>query len=490
LQQTQATLAASAAEAAQANAVKDQQQQRANQLQAQLIQRNQQLATTLQSLATSLDIGERPAPLTEDLQADAVWQQHTRVVNQLVTTLRSETAAKNEWKSSSQNESSKRAELAAQVLPLQTSLSEQTQRIEALLTQLNEQAAAFDSLQQKYAEQQSLQKQSEEDAFAQLLAGHQADAEHLQTLERQVTDTAAQLKHLQEALTSKEVLIARLEAQLADALTVKPQVAAIVEPTVVDTVTHNLPPRTTDAPATKPHEETSKPSEDRPRNAPLGVLKGLFGKTAPVAEQAPEAATLVVAAPEPKLEKTEQAVVEAELAEEMPKSKALGFMKSIFANAKSLEPKDEVVEPEAVSEPITEEQPSVVETEVAEPAAKPTGLSFMKNLFSKKPVPEPEPQQAHEPEVVEEPVPVGMAFMKNIFAKNTKAAEPQPLVVEPEITQPTPEHKAFGFMKKLLAKKEVVEIVIEPEQPSVEDEKPANLTGQFKGFYRKFSSKN
>ncbi|GAB6141200.1 hypothetical protein JCM14076_19290 [Methylosoma difficile] len=532
LQQLQADLAQSVDAAAQANAAKDQEQQRADQLHAQLVQRNQQLAGSIQALAMGLDIGERPAPVTEDIQAEAVWQQHSRVIEQIVTALQTEIAAKNEWQSNSQNESAKRAALEAQVLPLQATMAEQAQQIEALAAKLDQQTSAYLALQQQSAEQEALhqsQQQQSEAAFAQLIADHQADVQRLQALEQQANESAAsaeQLQQSQAALADKDALIARLRVQLEEATAAKPVsvVAPVpVVPEVIDTPVEKV---VMSAPETiTPVEQPVEPlSEESPRQTSLGLLKGLFSKTSqtpelpeqeivpvdvvadpipePVKEEAPEPeqaeapvkesafgfvknifAKTAEPAEEAHVAPEPEQVVEEEVVEPAAKANALGFMKNVFA--KPAKPAKSVMESEVNETPVVAAPEPVVDA----PAVKSEPFGFMKNLFA-KPVAEVEPQALPEPEpVVEQTEPTGMAFMKNIFAKNTSPAEREPPVVELSVPDEPIENKPFGFVKQWLGKTEATPELIEPEPVVVEEEKSANLAGQLKGFYSKLTAK-
>jgi hypothetical protein len=87
-QQAQDELAAAIEQQTQNQGLVDKEKQRALLAEQQLIKRNQHIAAIIQSLANSFDIGQRPLPVTEDLKADDLWQQHDKVIQQLIERLR------------------------------------------------------------------------------------------------------------------------------------------------------------------------------------------------------------------------------------------------------------------------------------------------------------------------------------------------------------------------------------------------------------------
>jgi len=153
LQHTQEELAATIEQTEKAqNAVQDE-SQRALALEQLIYQRNQQIAGTIQSLATSFDLGERPLPATEDVKADSLWQQHDKVITQLIERLRTEQQAKVELQQTFQAETAKLAEKESLLEALQTILASHTNQLSRLEQALDEQKAI---LQQQNDAQQTL----------------------------------------------------------------------------------------------------------------------------------------------------------------------------------------------------------------------------------------------------------------------------------------------------------------------------------------------
>ena len=125
-------------------------QQRAENVEKQLAERNQQLAAIIQKFASNFDIGERPVPVTADLKADDLWQQHDKVATKLLDNLRTEQLAKTELQKFYQAEKDKVVAIETRLHSLQNSLDEQT----SLLTTLQNQNNALQ--QQQNAAQHAL----------------------------------------------------------------------------------------------------------------------------------------------------------------------------------------------------------------------------------------------------------------------------------------------------------------------------------------------
>lgn len=178
LQQAQTELASITEQLAQAQQLADTEKQRANTTEQQITERNQQIAATIQMLASSFDIGERPLPVTGILKADDLWQQHDKVIKQLIERLRTEQQAKTELEKFYQAEKAKLAETEANMSRLQTNLDSQTDLVLALQTQTT-------SLQQQ-------QNDTQRD-LTETLKKHQADLARLLELEHQ----AASVTHVQ-----------------------------------------------------------------------------------------------------------------------------------------------------------------------------------------------------------------------------------------------------------------------------------------------------
>ncbi len=113
--------------------------QRALALEQLIYQRNQQVAGVIQSLATSFDLGERPLLATEDVKADALWQQHDKVISQLTERLRSELQAKTELQQTYKAEAAKLAEKEALLKALQSTLDNHSKQLSKLELALEEQ---------------------------------------------------------------------------------------------------------------------------------------------------------------------------------------------------------------------------------------------------------------------------------------------------------------------------------------------------------------
>jgi hypothetical protein len=177
--------------------------QRAESLEEQILQRNKQIAGTMQALSTSFDIGERPLPVPENIKAEDLWQQHDRVISLLTIRLRNEQQAKTELQQSYQAEAAKRAEKEALLETLQTALANQARQISRLEQGLEEQTSLLKELQEK-AQQ----------ILSQNLEKHQAEAARLAQLEQQVIElanTRQQLSQLEHTVNVKNAHITQLE---------------------------------------------------------------------------------------------------------------------------------------------------------------------------------------------------------------------------------------------------------------------------------------
>ncbi|MGZ5025948.1 MAG: hypothetical protein ACXWE9_02140 [Methylobacter sp.] len=153
LQANQEQLAAALEQMETAQAAARDEKQRALTLEQLIYQRNQHVASTIQTLATSFDLGERPLLASEDVKAEALWQQHDKVVMQLVERLRSEQQAKNELQQSCQTATAKLAEKESLLNALQSTLNNHTSQLSKLEQALEEQKSI---LQQQNNSQQAL----------------------------------------------------------------------------------------------------------------------------------------------------------------------------------------------------------------------------------------------------------------------------------------------------------------------------------------------
>lgn len=153
LQQSQESLAETVEQMEKAQRAAQDETQRALALEQLIYQRNQQVAGTVQTLATSFDLGERPLLASEDVKADSLWQQHDKVIMQLIERLRTEQQAKTELQQTYQAETAKSAEKEALLNMLQSTLNNHTSQLSKLEQALEEQKSM---LQQQNNSQQAL----------------------------------------------------------------------------------------------------------------------------------------------------------------------------------------------------------------------------------------------------------------------------------------------------------------------------------------------
>ena len=153
LQQSQEELAETALQMEKAQRAAQDETQRAFTLEQLIYQRNQQIAGIIQTLATSFDLGERPLLASEDVKADLLWQQHDKVITQLIERLRTELQAKIELQQTCQAETAKLAEKEVLLEALQTTIATHSAQLSKLEQALEEQKAM---LQQQNNVQQAL----------------------------------------------------------------------------------------------------------------------------------------------------------------------------------------------------------------------------------------------------------------------------------------------------------------------------------------------
>jgi len=139
LQQSQEHLVATVEEKEQAQSAIDKETQRALVLEQLIYQRNQQIAGVIQLLASNFDLGERPLLASEDFKAEALWQQHDKVISQLIERLRTESKAKIELQQACQIETAKVAEKESLLKLLQATLDTHTHQLSNLEQALDEQ---------------------------------------------------------------------------------------------------------------------------------------------------------------------------------------------------------------------------------------------------------------------------------------------------------------------------------------------------------------
>jgi hypothetical protein len=327
-----------------------------------LYKRNEQIAGIMQSLATGFDVGERPLPITEDIRADGLWQQHNRVIALLTNRLRSEQQAKIELQYSYQAEMAKRAEKDTLIEKLQTTLAVQDSEVSRLEQALEEQNTMLQQQQDK-AEQVLSQTQEK----------HLSELARLTELEQQSLDLVnarQQLAQLEEKLNDKEALIVQLEKNKpADHVKVQAQPAVIkqdekeivIELKTADEEVPSVPSDLEQQPVSPVEEQTG---------GITGKIKNLFGKT----KQEP-----IAAEPESAETKLEEAEIQpAPLAVEQPSVSAakgqFGKLKNLFGS------KQQTAETKQ-----NEEETQPVFSDVEQLPANPVKgqLGKIKNLFGK-----------------------------------------------------------------------------------------------------------
>lgn len=308
-------------------------QQRAENVEKQLVERNQQLAAIIQKFASNFDIGEAPVPVTADLKADDLWQQHDKAINKLLDNLRTETLAKNELQKFYQAEKDKVVAIENRLHSLQASLDEQTR----LLTTLQNQNNALQ--QQQNAAQHELSAAMQK---------HQADLARLTQLEVNALQTAPPAP-----IQAAPVVAAPTDdTDKLKNLFKKPEAKAIIEPIIVA-------PEITEAP--------------KPEPIVTEVLVTAVEEKAPVIEKMPLVEIKpAVQAPAP------QATPKSE--PEAKKAGVTGLLNKFATKQKSTV----APEPSRISKPDIDATPA--------PAAKEkTKLKGLFNKFSTKPAAEQAP---------------------------------------------------------------------------------------------------
>ena len=438
-QQMQAELTANTEQMQHHQLRADNETQRAAGLEQQLTLRNKQVAAIIQALATSIDLGERPLPVTEDIKAEGLWQQHDRVITLLTTRLRNEQQAKTDLQQAYQAETAKRIENEAAIATLQSGLAAQTVQISNL-----EQALEAQKAQQQ--QQQDLAQQT----LAQTLEKHLAELARLTELEQQalaLVNAKQQLTYLEEKLTAKDALINRLENSKPAEAVKTPAPAAVVSAPEVQEPVIEIPSTVEVIPPA-----AIEPLSEAPAKGQLGKLKGLFGKTKP----APVAA-------EPEIIEEKQAAVEIQpepvAVEQKPATAAqgqIGKLKNLFGKSKSAAV---ITKPEAVETKaeIVEIQSEALVSEPKVNAAK-GQLGKLKGIFgSKQPAGAAEQEAADIPfeplEIKQPPVtPAKPRFgkIKHYFGEPKPAEETQQEAeIQPEPVEQAPVSAAKGQLGKL-----------------------------------------
>jgi hypothetical protein len=411
--------------------------ERAAGLEEQISQRNKQIAGIIQSMATSFDLGERPLPVTEDIKAEGLWQQHDRVITLLTTRLRNEQQANTELQQSYQAETLKRAEKESLIEEMQSNLATQTNQVA--------------KLEQAIAEQKSLLQQQQENAqqvLSQAMEKHLSELARLTELDQQaleLVNTRQKLAQLEEKLNDKDALITQLEKKSpvdqgkAQAAAIKPdEKETIIE---LKTADEEAPPAPSDM------EQPVNPVAEQ-KGRVVGKLKNLFGKT----KREP-----IIAEPESIESKQDEAEiqpgpVEVEQAAVSAAKGQLGKLKNLFGGTKQQPEDTKQNEEEIQSEPVEVEQPSV------NPAKGQLGK--LKNLFGSKQksddIKQDEeetraaPVEAEQPS--EYPAKGQLGKLKNLFGSKQKSDD---IKQDEEETQPAPsdvEQQTVNPVKSQLGK--------------------------------------
>ncbi len=447
LQQAQDELAATTEQLEQNQRLADAEKQRALASEQQHTQRNQQIATIIQSLASSFDIGERPLPVPADLKADDLWQQHDKVIKQLIERLRTEQLAKTELEKFYQAEKTKLAETQTQLVSLQTNLDSQTSLVLALQTQTT-------TLQQQ-------QNDTQRD-LTDALKKHQTDLARLLQLEQQASQfTHAQL-HLDTATIAPVAPTPIQPATVEQAITVieKPILSSSVEADEAATKLQDL---------FKKSEQSSAPATPENEVTPL----------VQVVEQVVEQPEVALAVP-PVIEPEPLATVEpvAEIPEKTGKVSALKGMYQKFTTTSKVE------------QPKTAPAVSVVELNKVDAVEEPSKGSALKGLYNKFTT-----SKTEQPELV----PAVSVVKPEPAVVLVTEPTPAPLTTVESVTETPAKSSNIGQLKGLYqkyTKEKVHEKDLAPESfdnssSNLEDaaDKITEKLEQMKGLYGKFFSK-
>jgi len=374
LQQSQEALAETVEQMEKAQHAAQDETQRALTLEQLIYQRNQQIAGTIQMLATSFDLGERPQLATEDVKADSLWQQHEKVITQLIERLRTEMQAKIALQQTFQAETAKLAEKEALLKTLQTTLDNHSSQL--------------GKLEQALAEQKSMLQQQND--------GQRALSDSLKNFQPAVAPAVAQ-EPVNPVNTWQQPIPLEQSPTIADAPVAQPvlnkeleeiheepqaAVALATEETPIERVmpveaVASVPPETKPQPAAI--QETSVEPLDMESQA-VTPAKGSFGKFTNLFGKQP--------APEIKPQSTveeEAPSVSADIEQEpaAPAKGSFGKMKNLFGKkpqAVKTEPQwSEAPSDEKEAQPVVEEQQP--ENEAPEKAENKPGK--LKGFYSK-----------------------------------------------------------------------------------------------------------
>jgi hypothetical protein len=273
--------------------------EKAKKLEEQLTQRNTQIGSLIQSLATRFDLGERPLPVMGDVKAEGLWQQHERVVDLIATRLVAEQQAKTQLQESYQSEKIKTNELQVLTQTLQETSATQVSQLSKLEQALDDQKAIL-KIQQDKAEQ----------ILAETVERNQVELARIPALEQQLLSLAnaqQQVVGLTEALKAKETLIAQIEKdqsatplkQDTPVITVStpvPEPAVVIPSAVQPAVPVEIKVPEPIIPETPVVADSQETLQQEPKASVASKFKGLFGKnnTNVIDEEAPVAPEPVV----------------------------------------------------------------------------------------------------------------------------------------------------------------------------------------------------
>lgn len=385
LQQVQDEVTAITEQLEQQQQLTETEKQRVVTTEQQLAQRNHDIASTIQSLASSFDIGERPLTAPQDLKADELWQQHDKTIKKLIERLHTEQQAKTELEKFYQAEKIKLAETEAKLDSLQINLDSQTSLVLALQTQTT-------TLQQQ-------QNDTQRD-LTEVLKKHQADLARLLQLEQQaVLVTHAQTQEttpvtpiappvhaeiVEQAVLTPSVEEANQAVSKMQDLFKKPQQpptpvpaipeieTIILEQAITDILVNNEQPEIAPVEEPEPLATVEAVAEIPEKTPKVSALKGMYQKfTTSKTEQAEPIPTSSIADAEIKVDTIQET-------DEEPKSSALkGFYQKFTSNK---------AEPEAApAVPATEPaSTSTIKTEIVEETPEKTSnIQQLKGLYKK-----------------------------------------------------------------------------------------------------------
>ncbi|TAK59908.1 hypothetical protein [Methylobacter sp.] len=288
LQQSQEALAETVEQMEKAQHAAQDETQRALALEQLIYQRNQQVAGTIQTLATNFDLGERPLLASEDVKADSLWQQHDKVVTQLIERLRTEQQAKIELQQTCQAETAKLAEQTVKLVEkeallevLQTTLAAHTNQLSKLEQTLEEQRAI---LQQQNNAQQIL---SETLKNFQPVTTQRLAPEPAQPVVKPVEIYQQPIQHTAPPAIEETLIAQPVPEKQVEQVIQEPQASVpSEEETQIELTTTDeaVIPAFPDMNSQPVEEETSSAPSDleqqpvTPAKGSLGKIKNLFGK--------------------------------------------------------------------------------------------------------------------------------------------------------------------------------------------------------------------